>query len=595
MRSSDNSMGIDDTDITADELSGPVVDSETTKKILGKVDRRTVLRFLGAAGMTGLAGCAGDTGGEENATQGDGKSAGPKGDRYGGRLQAGWKTPKVTKLDPVLAPQGFQLQITRNIMGHLVGTTSDLKVYGSLAEDWSTDDAQTWTWKLVEDAKWQKGYGKVTAQDWENTYKRAMTVEGSVDKSTYSQIKGQPGDGGIEIINDYKLRLHLEEPNVGALILFGILGWTNKQAVEDLGRQTHNTKPVGCGPYKITEHETGQRITLDRFDDYHQTDKDVPFVESRGDPLPFLDGIDISMIPEATTLINALRRGSIQFVNNLPRQNVPKAKKIDDAMVTAPPPAGFQTLCMNTLREPFGNNGVFKENSKYHKTRLGIAKSINKKEVNQQAFLGQLHPAIGPIPPGHPEYFRKNKPDYQAYAPEEGRQLLEEAGSLNANVNFLTNKNNLRRSKVVKNQLDDVLNISLSSVPRSVFLNRLDKAKFDMTIQGAGADISMLDWLYETFRPPNNHPNAPEGVGGGLYNRTMLYHPTISKNAAKVRTITDEEKRTELMQKTEDLMMKSGFSAFLFHTVFYQALAKEVQGYPPHIQDRNFVSTWIKE
>jgi len=250
---------------------------------------------------------------------------------------------------------------------------------------------------------------------------------------------------------------------------------------------------------------------------------------------------------------------------------------------------------MNTLREPFGDGGVSKEGSKYHKTRLGIAKSIDKEAFVEQAYLGNVNPAVGPIPPAHAKFYREEKPDFQAYAPEEGRQLLEEAGSLNASVTLMANKASLRPSKVLKQQLDGVLDISLESVPQSVFYDRVDNTEFDMAISGAGADIAMYDWFYEQLRPPDNHPNTPEGMGGGLFNRGMLYDEEISKNAAKVLTMVDEEKRIKVIQETEDRVMELAHGAYLDHDIAWQAHAKKVKGYPPHLQDREFLSTWLKE
>ena len=588
-------MTLSDTEFTADEVSGPVIESETTKKLLGKVDRRTAMKVVASAGMAGLAGC---TSGSENDGSGGTKSgSGQQGDRYGGRLKAGWNVPEVTRLDPHLAPQGYEIQIHNNVTESLVDSTPKLELYGSLAKNWSTDDAKTWTFELVKDAKWQKGYGKVTAQDWKNTYKRAMSLKGSTDKSRYASIKGEPGDGGIEVVNDHKLRLHLKKRNVAAPMLFGLLDWVNTDATEEMGRQKHNLKPVGCGPFEITKHEVGQGITLDRFDGFYKTDEDVPYVESKGDKLPFLDGIDISMVPEPSTMANALQTGEVEFANFVPKGNVPTVKKMNNVVLAEPPAAGWQNVFMNCLREPFGKDGIAREGSKYHKTRLGIAKSIDKKEFVQQAYQGNVHPAIGPIPPAHKKFYRKDKPDYQAYNPEEGKQLLKEAGSLNASVTILANQNSLRESKVLKNQLDDVLDVTLESVPQTVFLERIDVTNhdFDMAISGAGADIAMYDWFYEQFRPPDGHPNAPEEMGGGLFNDSILYDETVAKNVAKVQEIVDEKERIDLIHKTEDRMMNLVFGAYLYHDVAFQAHGKNVKGYPPHLQDRKFVSTWKQE
>ncbi|MFB6186212.1 MAG: ABC transporter substrate-binding protein, partial [Halobacteriaceae archaeon] len=339
-------------------------------------------------------------------------------DKYGGRLTAGWHIGEMNQLDPHLSNLGLEGQVSGNIFNSLVTTTRDLKIVGDFAKDWSVKNAQQFTFNLREGVKVQKGYGELTAQDIKYTVNRALTLKGSLAQSTYKPLKSIE-NGGVKVLDDYKVQLNFKEPFAPGLASVGVASIIPKAAAEDMDRSTYKNKPVGAGPFKITEHKLGQSIKLDRFEDYYRTD-------DQGNQLPYLDGVDIDPIPEAATLISAIESGQVDFLNEVPAQNVSRVKKAQDVSVSTPPAAGWTGVQINTLREPFKNP----------KVRQAMAKTINREEFIGQAFFGAAEPALGPISPAHATFYREDKPKYQAYDPEKAKQLMKEAGAMNAKVNL---------------------------------------------------------------------------------------------------------------------------------------------------------------
>lgn len=546
--------------ISDEELSGPVV------------DRRTTISLLSAAGITALAGCTGGDGSGQgdNGTGTDGESNTSK--KYGGRLSAGWFIGEMNQLDPHLSNLGLEGQVYGNIFSSLVTTTPDLKVKGDLAKDWQVENAQHFTFDLRKGVKVHKGYGEITAEDFKYTHKRAMTLKGSLGKSLFRPLK--PYDqGGVEVLGKHKVRLNFRKPFAPGLTSIGTAAVIPKKAAEEMSRSKFKNMPVGSGPFKITEHKLGQSIKLDKFDEYYGTD-------DQGNQLPYLDGVDISPIPEAATLVNSLKSGDIQYANEIPNQNVKTIKQSGGISIASPPAAGWTGVQINTRREPFTDP----------KVRRAIAKTIDKQEFIDQAFFGNAEPALGPIAPVHEKYYREDKPDYQKYDPEKAKQLMKEAGKLNAKVNIISTKRDLRTAKVMRKQLQDIFTVSIESLPTSTFWDRENK-DYDLAVTGAAPDVTVDGPLYEFFRPKEKDERTE--LAGGTFNDMWWYNEKAAKLLAKQRTIADPQKRKEVLWNAEDVIMKKAPVAFTHHGIPFQATAESVKGYTPHISRRNFESVWL--
>lgn len=555
--------------MTDEDLSGP------------ELDRRTTMKLLSAVGITGLAGCSSgneettteEKGGDQGTSTGTTEETDNTSEKYGGKLNAAWNTGELNQLDPHLANLGYEIQVAGNIFSSLLTTTKDLKVKGDLATDWEVENAQHFTFKLREDAKFQDGYGKVTAEDFKHTYKRAMNLDGSLAKSAYEPLKDL-GEGGVEVVDKYKVRLNFEEPFAPGLLSVGTRSVISKKATEDMSKSEFKTAPVGSGPFKVKTHELGQLLELRRFENYYETDEE-------GNQLPYLDGVDIQFIPEASTLVNGLKSGQVDFANDLPLQNVKSLKDANEVSVKETLAAGWTGVQINTLREPFKNP----------KVRLALAKTINNQGFIDAAFFGNAVQARGPVAPVHTEFYRDDKPSYQAYDPEKAKQMLEEAGALNASFSILTDKANLRQAKAMKNQLNENFNVDIKQVTTSTFWD-LENKKYDIAVTGAAPDITVDGPLYEFFRP--NPDDEETKKAGGTFNDMWYNDEEVTELLAKQRTTTDVEERKKIVHKVEDKIMKDAPVAFTHHSIPYQAIRENVKGYAPHIEQRDFSTVWLK-
>lgn len=558
--------------ITDEELSGP------------EVDRRTTLKLLSATGMAGLAGCTGGDGTQDTTTTGapdtnttsattttsEEETETPTSEKMGGRLKAGWFTGSVDNLDPSYITVGINAQIMANIFNGLVQVTNDLEVVGDLAKDWTVENKTAYTFNLREGVKFHNGT-EFTAEDVRFTINRIMEEETPV-KSKLEPLK-PVDEGGVRVIDDYTVQLNFKRPYAPALATLARgdgRGSTVvcKEALEEMGSKQYKLTPVGTGPFKVAEHQVGSTIKLDAFDDYFETDAD-------GNQLPYLDGVDISMIPEASTMVNALRGGNVDFANQLPLQNVNQVKKAQGVRVVSGPGGGWIGLGMNQKRKPFDQR----------KVRRGIAKAINSKQFVETAYFGNAHVAEGPIGPAHGWVFRKDKPDDQHYAPDEAKKLLKEAGAYGESFSILTMKRDLRAAKAMRQQLNRAgFDVSIEQVTTSTYWERYEKGEYDTTIGGNAIDLDPDPSLYLFFYTRGK---------GGVFNWVNYSNKKLNKLFDKQRKTLDREKRKQLLWQIEDIIISDAPHAYTHHEKPYMAAAKNVKGYVPHPVNRDFHTVWL--
>ncbi|MDX1747380.1 MAG: ABC transporter substrate-binding protein, partial [Halobacteriales archaeon] len=354
-------------DVSQDDLSGPVI------------DRRTTVKLLSAAGMGALAGCSGGGGGDggDGGSSGGGGSGGssggsggssggsggsgsstdapeetaaPENDMMGGQLKAGWFEGAIDTLDPPYNTDFDQFPIVANIFNGLIWLAPDFTVRPDLAVDWEVSNGgRTFDFELREGVTFHNGTD-FTAEDVRYTINRTIEEE-TPAAPKLAQL--QPvDDGGVVVQDDYNVQINFEQAFAPALIYLTrgpgrAATVVNQEAIEEMGSEAYATNPVGTGPFQVGSYQPGEQLVLEKFDDYFKTDDD-------GNALPYLDSVTINLIPEPSTVVNAIRSGDVDFIHSVPLQNVDQIEQSDVELLRAPG-VHFEGLIMNTTREPFGD------------------------------------------------------------------------------------------------------------------------------------------------------------------------------------------------------------------------------------------------
>ena len=81
---------------------------------------------------------------------------------------------------------------------------------------------------------------------------------------------------------------------------------------------------VGTGPFMLIDYVAGSTLVLQRNPNYWQTD---PIGPGKGNKLPYLDGISVTIITDTSTRLAAFRTGKIDQINALSWEDTAQFKK----------------------------------------------------------------------------------------------------------------------------------------------------------------------------------------------------------------------------------------------------------------------------
>lgn len=173
-------------------------------------------------------------------------------------------------------------------------------------------------------------------------------------------------------------------------------------------------KPVGTGPYRITEFVPNQRLVYERFDGYW------------GEKAPF-QRVVITRIPELSARITALRNNEVDIITNVPPDQLAtiesdKALKVE-GMVTPL----FHVIIFNTLNPRMADKRL----------RQALSLAIDRNTLNEALWQGK---AVVPSTHTFPQFGPLYMPKLQtfAYDPVRAKQLLKESGYDGFSIRFDT-------------------------------------------------------------------------------------------------------------------------------------------------------------
>ena len=525
------------------DLSGP------------QLERRTVLRLLAAAGALSATHLVSDLG------------ARPAQAAAGGTLHAGWSgVGEFRTLDPAQINQVLLFQIASNVMSGLTHIDPQLVAQGDLAVDWqANDDGTEYVFNLREGVTFHNG-DAFTADDVIFTYQRSKDPE----KSIHGRVIANIAD--IEKLGDHKIRITLSAPQASLLVKTlerssgRAMTIVSRGGIEQLGDQQYGLTPVGSGPFRVTEHQLGQSMTLERFEDYYDPDR------------PKLDKVVIQPVIDPEPLAAAIEAGDIQIIggNPIAPELTDRFEANGDLTVDIVPAPGFQSVFMNPHREPFKVSDFNKPLEELmqepgFKVRLAIAKAIDRDLYIKQAQFGRGEPAYGTINPAMGFYFDEalGEASNQSFDLEEAKRLLAEGGYPDGEgfpkIKIIHTPSTRRDCQVIKAMLKRNLNIDIELDTKDfpVLIDEFDRMDWDLTRLGSGGDFDpddgLVDWM-QTASKFNGRERDKSVLAFGFFS-----DEEVDRMIAEQSVTSDPKARRELVQQANRLTSDKVASAFLFH------------------------------
>lgn len=186
---------------------------------------------------------------------------------YGGNY-AEALSGKVKGVNPLYPDNSATTDVTAVVFSGLTRVNNDRKIEPDLASSWEVStDKKTYTFKLRPGLKWHDGQ-KLDAND------VAFTISRIQNPDTKSPLASNWTGVNYQVINDLEIKFSL--PNSYSPFLYnttvGIIPRHILEGVRPNLTKTFefNQKPVGSGPYKLSEiKENSDELNLTAYGDYH--------------------------------------------------------------------------------------------------------------------------------------------------------------------------------------------------------------------------------------------------------------------------------------------------------------------------------------
>ena len=454
-----------------------------------------------------------------------------------------------TTYNPDAIPDDFAHMVGKNLFNGLVTMNCDSEIVGDLAKDWEIDGL-TYTFHLNEGVKWHDGED-FTSEDVKFTYEQILANEGYLagdlsavdtmecpDENTIViTLKESKGSflSSLAWYGNHILPKHLYE---------GVDDWSTCEAA--------TTNPVGTGPFKFVEAQSGVNVVLEKNEDYFAG-------------APSIDKVVYSVSADPDSTYQAFKNGEINHITDVPTANVKELEEDENYSIGCLTEGRRYQMCFNM-------NG---ENTKDLAVRQAIAKAINRDEISEKGTNGLQPAAYGFYPP-FLDWAYNDKADIGEQDVDGAIKILEDAGYtkdsdgyyLHLNLEAFNYGNYGDCAKVVKSQLDAVgIDVTIEELEEGAWAEKVTSGNYDLCILAG----------YQGPDPDNMTIRV--GTGGGL-NVSAYSNEKVDELLTEARGLTDQEERGELYKEVQSILAEDLPLVPLVEYAGYYACPSNITGVP---------------
>lgn len=360
-----------------------------------------------------------------------------------------------------------------------------------------------------------------------------------------------------EKVDKFKVRIVSKRPFPAAIeYLAGPIPMHPNEYYAKAGPKGMNEKPVGTGPYKVTEHVVGKTIKLEANKDYWA---------GAPKPKPSIDKIEVRMIPDRQTQVAEMLAGGLDFIMNVAVDQANQLKAAPHLSVSS-------GLTMRIVFVLFNaGEGTPLPALKDVRVRRAIAHSIDKETMAKQ-LVGEgaqvIHSICFPTQFGCTD---EGVPKY-AYDPAKAKALLAEAGVKDLEVELIGYRERPQTEAMVNYMRAAGLKSSLKFMQYAAMREQHRANKAPLTHQTWGS-FSINDMSASTSA-------YFKGIDDD-----MTKDPEIIALLQKGDTSVDPKVRKEAYQKALALIAERAYAVPLYALTTYYVAAKELdfKAYPDEL------------
>lgn len=436
-------------------------------------------------------------------------------------------------IDPHSQNSGRTHNFNRHIYDPLVARDLEGNLVGKLATDWYLKDGDdtVWVFELREGVTFHNG-AEFTAEDVVFSINRA--------KSENSNIRQLHADVvSITAVDDYTVEVQMNGPsplyvnNVTNTFIMD-KDWAEEHDVVGVqnyaaGEENYAVRNAnGTGPYVLVERDPDVRSVLQAFEDHW------------GGSYPVTEIVWLP-ISDPATRIAALLSGEIDFVQDVPFQDIERLRQTDGITLATGPENRVSYFGYKVSEAPLASSNVTDVNPLSNPlVREAIHLVIDREAIRQVVMRGQGTPTCTVAP------LRVNgwRQEYHDCAPVDiarANELMAEAGYADGFTITVDASNTAANHEVVAQAVVGML----GQIGIDATLASRPQAQHSPVVVTGETDFYMLSWGVPTFDSAYIFNDLVHSRSGnyGTYNPSGYVNAEIDAMIESLGVETDIEKR----------------------------------------------------
>jgi peptide/nickel transport system substrate-binding protein len=503
-----------------------------------------------------------------------------------------WQEPST--LAPHYANQTVSSIVTYGVLEGLAETTNAGEYVPTLAKAVPTvanggvtvnGDKIDVKWELQPGLKWSDG-SPVTSADIKFTWEIWMKDPKVNTRTGFDQITA------IDTPNETTAVLHYKSIYAPYPLNFDSL--MPKKLLEneaDISKTDYNRKPMGTGPFKITDFKAGDSITLEKNANYR-------FAPEK----PYLDKVIFRSVPSVEVAMAQLKAGEVNAVWNLTAAQSVDLEKISGITLQTVPGPSVERIELNTAQnkentDPASVHPVLGD----IEMRKALLYATPKQQIIDKLFFGKAQVGASPVSQGWAAF----KGPQEGYDPKKANDTLDKAGwvkgsdgirsknGVRASLGYTTTTGDATREKVQQVLLDEWkaigVEVKIQNQPSSVLLSGSCTSKdprklgsFDMVQFASAPGIDP----HSTVLPRYHSKNIPTAANCAGQNYTRVKNADMDKAIDAAGATLDLAQRKASYATALKLLNDAYVIIWLYDRADIDARQDALRGWEPNAWQR---------
>ena len=478
---------------------------------------------------------------------------------------------------PLLSNTTYDNNVNSLVYSPLVLLDEKNEYQPGLAEKYEfSDDKLTLTFNLRKGVKWHDGeeftaddvaFTFISIADPKYTGSRFNEISKIVGAQDYHDGKAD-SVSGIKVIDPNTISFTYTEVYASALSNFSQRGiipkhiWS-KVAISDWESQSDLlNKPIGTGPFKLTDFKADQYVELAKNDSYFGG-------------TPKIDKF-IFKVTNTETELSELAKGDLDVVT-LSSTKEEDLKELKDAgiKIEEKPSANYQFMTMNSNREFFNDK----------KVRQAITYAINRKGMVTSLLEDHGQVVNAPLSLAGWAYPESGLNNYD-YNVEKAKELLKDSG-WNENNGVLEKDGKKFEVELVvptgnksREQSAPIIQQNLKDIGITVNISTMDVASAMAKTEGEGDyDMALLGFTLEVDPGDADRYWSSSIANGSQFNFSNFINSKSDELIDKATKTVDRDERKQIYAEWAQLINEEAPYVFLYSQNDVRAYNPKLEGY----------------